>query len=141
MGSQLDLDQGGTFRESIRLYMGPSVGWVQAQQTAILPVTTAGTTTVLPGSTLITVNNAGAVTIQLPSSKASAAGAQAIPGSFVVLPVTVVDIGGFASSGNPITVVPAAGETIDGAASVAMRTPYGAINLRPNIVSGGWNLS
>ena len=137
MGSQLDLDQGGTFRQLQRTWMGPSVGWVTAAGTVVLPITTVGTTTVLPGNSLITVRVNGPVTIQLPSSKASPAGPQAVPGSFLFTPISIIDIGGFAGA-NPITILAATGELIDGLPSIQITTAYGGIFLDPNLISGGW---
>jgi len=69
MGSQSDLDQGGTFRQYERYWMGPSVGWVTQPQQAVLPITAAGTIAVSRGTNLITLNVNGSVTINLPSPK------------------------------------------------------------------------
>ena len=141
MGSQVDLDQGGTNRQTQLTYLGPSIGWVRTAASVVLPVTAAGTTNVLLGNTLVTVNVNGAVTLQLPSTKTSPAGAGAIPGIYVQNPLTIVDIGGFAAA-HPITILPAAGETIDAQASLSLQTAYGAYILSPNISSsGGWNLT
>jgi hypothetical protein len=141
MPSQLDLDQGGTFRQTHNVYLGPSIGWVPAPTPVgvILPVITGGTTTVLPGNTLVTVNFNGAVTIQLPSAKASLAGAGANPGTFVQIPLTVVDVGGFAIA-HPITILPFGAETIDGLVSISISSNYGAYVLKPNTTTGGWTL-
>ena len=143
MGSQLDLDQGGTFRQKQRVYMGPSVGWIEAAFQYVLPVTIGGLTTILLGNTLVLVNFAGVVSLQLPSGKSSAAGAQAIPGSFIGKPITIVDSGGNASGANAITILAPAGETIDGLASIKIQTAYGAFVLTPNITSaaGGYTLT
>jgi hypothetical protein len=139
MGSQTDLDQGGTFRQTQSVYMGPSIGWVNIPISAVLPVTTGGTTTVQKGNTLVTVNFNGAVTIQLPTAKANAAGGMTIPAEQSANPLTVVDIGGFANAHN-ITILPFGSETIDGLASIAITTNYGAFTLKPDIVNGGWTL-
>ena len=144
MGSQLDLDQGGTFRQTQRIYLGPSLGWMDYYNNNILPVTAGGTTTLLLGTTLVLINFAGAVTIQLPSAKGSPAGAQALPGTYLARPITVVDAGGNAGGGGGtqnITVLPAAGETIDGLASVVITVNYGAYVLTPNTPLGGWTLT
>jgi len=139
MGSQLDLDQGGTFRQRHQVYLGPSVGWIEAPLTSILRITTAGTITVLGGNTLITVNVNGAVTIQLPPAKGNAAGAGGVPGTFMATPIVIVDIGGFATA-NPITINAAGAETIDGQASVSLSSNYGAFTLQPDVINGGWTL-
>jgi len=86
MGSQSDLDQGGTFRQYERYWMGPSVGWVTQPQQAVLPITAAGTVAVSRGTNLITLNVNGSVTLNLPSAKASPQSPQAIPGQWVLIP-------------------------------------------------------
>src|SRR4029077_6900323 len=96
MGSQTDLDQGGTFRQYERVWMGPSVGWLTVPQQAILPISAAGTVQVSRGTNLVTINVNGNVTLQLASSKASPQGPQAIPGQWYLHPLTIVDIGGVA---------------------------------------------
>jgi len=139
MGSQLDLDQGGTFRQYERYWMGPSVGWVTSPQQAVLPITTGGAVAVSRGTNLVTVNFNGPVTLNLPSAKASPQSPQAIPGQWVLLPVTVVDIGGFATA-NPITINPFGTELISGLASVQLASSYGSIILKPILETGGWTL-
>lgn len=139
MGSQVDLDQGGTFRQLDKVYMGPSVGWIVRPEAAILPITAAGTYTIARGTTLITLNVNGAVTLNMPSSRASLAGPQALPGQFVLNPVTIVDIGGFASSVNYL-VNPFAGELISSLGQVQLATAYGTLILKPLLETGGWNL-
>lgn len=139
MASQLDLDQGGTFRQWTRQYMGPSVGWVWVPVDAVLEVTAGGTYSIARGTSLILLSADADITLDLPSSKASPAGPQAIPGQWVVNPVTVVDIGGFASS-RVYTINPAAGETISSLASVRLRADYGTVILNPLLRTGGWNL-
>ena len=140
MGSQTDLDQGGTFRSTQRVYQGPSIGWVTSAVSVILPITTAGPITVQPGNSLVTVNFNGPVTINLPLAKGSAAGAGVIPGQFAVPPLTIVDIGGFAQTGT-ITINAAGGETIDGLASITITSAFGAYRLQPNVINGGWTLT
>ena len=138
MTSQLDLDQGGTYRQYVRRFLGPSVGWVWTPEDNVLPVIKTGTTTLLQGITLVQVNVNGAVTIQLPSAKSSVtAPAGALPGTFLALPITVVDIGGFAATQN-ITILPFGSERIMNLASIAITAAYGGFTLVPNITAGGW---
>jgi len=139
MASQLDLDQGGTFRQFEKVYMGPSVGYLLVPQQAVLPITAAGTYAIQRGMNLITVAVNGAVTINLPSSKASAKGPQAISGQWYLALVTIADVGGFAFA-NPITINPFAGETISGLASISLASNYGAFLLKPLLETGGWTL-
>ena len=141
MGSQTDLDQGGTFRQQNRVYLGPSVGWQWAPSSVILPIITGGTTIVQRGNSLITLNFNGLITVQLPPAKSSLAGAQANPGTFVAVPITIVDIGGFCSVANPATIQGSGSELVDGLASVSLQSPYGAFVLQPDIIHGGWILT
>lgn len=138
--SQTDLDQGGTFRQMQRVYLGPSVGWVWAPSTVILPVTSASAT-IARGNSLVTVSYNGPVTLQLPLSRANSAGAQAVPGDFPVTPLVIVDIGGFASAVNTITINRAGSELIDGLTSILIDSPYAAFVLRPDVINGGWTLT
>src|SRR3974390_390797 len=125
----IDFDQSGTQREWRRVYLGPSVGWLDAPYQTLLPVTVAGTYNLDPSTNLVEVNVAGAVTIVLPSCQFPASGAQAQPRLFVSNPITVIDIGGNAASNN-ITINPNnVSETIMGLASVKIATNYGGFTL------------
>jgi hypothetical protein len=144
MPSQLDLDQGGTFRQTQKLYLGPSVGWVEVADQWLLNVLAGGTTLLSRGTNLILVNFNGAVTIQLPSLKASAAGAQAIPRQFTTIPIIISDIGGFAVA-NPINVLPFGPELISGTFNntttiLQLSSNFGSLVIRPDIVNGGGTL-
>lgn len=139
MSSQLDLDQGGTFRQYQRLWMGPSVGWLNVPLAAELPIIATGTYTIQRGINLISINVNANVTINLPSSKASVDGPQAIPGQWVLVPITVVDVGGFAS-GVTYTINPFGSEKISGLSSVTLASAYGSLILKPQLLTGGWTL-
>lgn len=92
-------------------------------------VTSGGTTTIGSadlGDFLVNVNSS--VTMQLPTA--------ASRGRF---PVSVVDIGGYASLINPITIVPNGAETIMGFSSLPITSAYGGYTLWP-IATGGWYL-
>lgn len=140
MGSQTDLDQGGTHRQTQKVYLGPSVGWQIAPMANVIEVTEASAT-IARGMNLVQVNRNGTVTINLPSSLRSAAGPQAIPFNSLIFPVVVVDAGGFASPTNIITINAFAGELIDGLAAIEIVSSYGAYVLKPNIDTGGWTLT
>src|SRR6516162_9619484 len=134
-----DLDQCGIFRETTRIYQGPSLGWSQGAvpPTAVTSVTTAGTTVVVQGTSLVHVNVNGSVTIQLYRSKGSTAGAGQVPGSYLQAIVTINDVGGFAQA-NPITILPASGETISGSNSFIINSNYGLVSLLADVLNGGW---
>lgn len=139
MASQLDLDQGGTFRGWVKQYLGPSVGWVWVPGDNILPIVAAGTVIVLPGTSLITVNVAGAVTIILPAASNPIVPAGVLPGLFANNPITIVDIGNNAQA-HPITIQPVSvAETIMGLASIQITVNYGGYTLAPNSALKLWN--
>lgn len=142
MASQLDLDQGGSFRQYTRRWLGPSMGWVFAPVDNVVPVTASGTTTVLVGTTLVTISVNSDVTIQLPSAKQAQSPAVpgALPGLSLALPITIVDIGGYVDGSSVLyTIMPYGAETIMGLASIDIASPYGGFTLIPDPVLGGWN--
>ena len=135
MASQLDLDQGGTFREWVRTYLGPSIGWVMAPARNVLSITAAGTYTLLNSTTLVIIDTTAAVTVKLPSALDPSVPAGALPGPYVKSIVTIVDIAGAPNC----TIDPASGaETIMSLASIALTTPYGSFSLRPDNTLKGW---
>jgi hypothetical protein len=139
MGSQSDLDQGGTSRIWDKQYLGPSVGWIQVPVRNILPITAAGTYAIDPSTSLITVNVAGPVTVILPTTLNPSSGGMGQPGLFVDNPITIVDIGGHANA-NPITIQPFSGsENILGLASIQITSNYGGYTLLPSAAQQGWS--
>lgn len=139
MGSQMDLDQGGTARQWVRTYMGPSVGWQYLPGLNPLPtITAAGTYTLSPDTTLVQVNCAGAVIIILPTAIDPKVPAINQAQLFAKKPITIVDIGGFAQA-NPITINPTSvAENIMGLPSIQITVNYGAYTLNPSNIQKGW---
>lgn len=137
MGSQSDLDQGGTFRQYQRVWLGPSLGWQTVPQEALFPITATGTYAISRGTNLITILANANVTINLPSSKAGLPGP--LPGQWYLTPLSIVDIGGFASA-NTYTINPFGAETISGLASIRLASNFGAFLLKPILETGGWTL-
>lgn len=139
MGSQSDLDQGGTSRAWVRVYLGPSVGWVYAPGGNVFNIVAPGTYNIDPSTSLIEVNVAGAVTIILPSAIVPAIPAVGIPQLFVGNPITIVDVGGNAQA-NPITIEPfSVSETIMGLAQIQITVNFGGFSLLPNSAQKTWN--
>lgn len=138
MPSQLDLDQGGTYRQWERVYLGPSVGWVYTAARNVLLIIAPGTYQLVYGTSLVQVNVAGAVTIILPSAIDPTVPPGAMPGPYTKTPITIVDIGGNASTYN-ITINPISGsETIMGLTSVVVAVDYGGYILSPNSYNAVW---
>lgn len=135
MASQTDLDQGGTFREWVNTYMGPSVGWVRSPARSVLTVTAAGTFALNLSTTLVIINTTSAVTVKMPSAKDASVPAGAQPGLYVKAIVNIVDISGAPNvTIDPISVA----ETIMGLTSIPLKTAYGSYSLRPDNTFSGW---
>lgn len=134
-GLLMDLDQSSLYKASQRVYLGPSLGWIDVPGYATI-VNTTGTSIISLGITLVRVffNGAGVV-IKLPS----AFGFTQLPGTLAAQVITVCDIGGFAGA-NPITIQGTGSEQIDGLASIQITSNYGAFNLKPNITQGGYTI-
>jgi hypothetical protein len=136
--SQTDYDQGGTSRQWIRTFMGPTIGWVDLPGTNPFDITAAGTYTLQPDTTLVRVNVNGTVTINLPTALDPTVPAVGIAGPYAKSTLTIIDIGGFAAA-NPITLNPASGaENIMGLASISISTNYGGFTLKPSNAQKGW---
>lgn len=138
MPSQLDLDQGGTSREWVETYLGPSVGWVRLPSRNLLEITAGGSYTLDPSTNLVHVKANAAVTITLPSTINPSVPAGVLPGLFGKMGVGIVDIGGFAAA-HPITIQPASvAETIMNLASIQITAAYGGFILYPSNSLKGW---
>lgn len=141
MGSQLDLDQGGTHRQYQRIWCGPSVGWQTMPVQAIINQTSAGTLTLLRWTNLVKLKVAsGVLNIDLPSSLGSPQGPQAIPGQWIYNPVIITDILGTAGGALTVNIFPFGSELISGLAEIQLASPYGTILLESNLTTGGWSL-
>lgn len=119
--------------------MGPSVGWQLAPASVILPITVTGTTNALVGNSLITFNVAATATVQLFRSRGNSAGPGVVPGTWVPTPIVIVDIGGNAATFNK-TILPFAGESIDGLTSLLIDSNYGTWVITPNLDTGVWTV-
>lgn len=138
MPSQLDLDQGGTSREWVETYLGPSVGWVRLPSRNLLEITAGGSYILDPSTNLVHVKANAAVTITLPSTINPSVPAGVLPGLFGKMGIGIVDIGGFAAA-HPITIQPASGaETIMNLASIQITAAYGGFILYPSNSLKGW---
>lgn len=139
MASQTDLDQGGTPRQWVRTYMGPTVGWVYLPGLNPLPIITAnGTYFPGPDTTLIQVNNNGPVSIILPTALDPGVPAVTQGALFAKKPITIVDIGGFAGTSNIVIAPNSVAEKIMGLTSIKISVNYGAFTLNPSNAQKGW---
>ncbi len=138
MPSQTDLDQGGTARQWVRTFMGPSVGWVMLPGTNPFDIIVGGTYILTPDTSLVQVKVAALVTLTLPTAIDPGVPAGVLPGPYAKTPITILDIGGNAFT-FPITIQPASGlENIMGLASIQITANYGGVTLKPNNAQKGW---
>lgn len=141
MPSQQDLDQGGTSRQWVRKYLGPSVGWVNVPSQNYFPITAGGTYILDPSTNFVPVNTTGAVTITMPSASdpAYAGGGTTQSQLFANPSIVIVDIGGNAGA-HPITIQRNnIAENIMGLASIQITVNYGGYTLTPSPAQLTWN--
>lgn len=138
MSSQTDLDQGGTDRQWVRAYMGPSVGYIWVPNQNKLLITATGTYLIDPSTSLVQVNVAAVVTLTLPSLAAPTGGAQAQPNLFAGNPIVIEDLGGNAAAFNITIQRNNANDSIMGLASITIGTNFGAYTLLPNLTTRRW---
>ena len=131
--SAADLDQGGDWTQSDKIYFGPTMGFINVYK---IPITVGGPITVsvdafLPQQPSINIGpilcdtTLGIVTVNLPPATGR-----------LGFSIPVFDIGGAAFTNN-IVIVPDGIETIMGLASISITTNYGSYVLEP-IPTGGW---
>jgi hypothetical protein len=160
----MDTDQGGVERDFIKVYCGPTIGWVRismfngveyGQQEYDLLLNDGISLLILQGggylvlqwymlplavpawTNFVEVNTPNIVppAIQLPTAIAPTIE----PITYVPSAMVIADSGGFAATNN-ITVVPFGTEKIDGASSVQITTAHGSVRLFPDTINGGWTL-
>jgi hypothetical protein len=109
----MDADQSGQSQgQKVRVYNGPSLGWVETQVKPARTITVAGTFAVLPGDSIILVNVAGSVTLTLPDVIAWCRSPGYEPASGFERAIWVKDLGGNAGA-FPITITPFGSQSID----------------------------
>lgn len=108
----VDVDQGGQFSQKARVYLGPSLGWVEQRVRPEVYITIAQTYQMLPGDSVVMVNVAGNVTVNLPDVQAWLRENAAMPMTGFERAIWIKDLGGNAQL-FPITVVQFSGQRID----------------------------
>jgi len=107
----MDLDQSGNAWQRARTYLGPTLGWLDVQVKPTRFITTAGTYTVAPGDSVIFVNVAGAVTINLPDVRLWVNEYAYQPATGFERAIWIKDLGNAAAF--PIQIVPFGTQKID----------------------------
>lgn len=107
-----DTDQGGDYVQWMRVWRGPSLGWSMVQIKPPQSITAAGTTTLTAGSSIVLVNVAGLVTVNLPDVSKWLQESANQPSNAFEGAIWIKDFGGNAAAFN-ITVHPFTAQKID----------------------------
>ena len=133
-----DLDQSGHGFQRVRTYLGPSLGW---KEEFVLPTTdirTGGTYTVKPGDSLLLVDVAAIVTIQLPDVRDWVQQNANQPATGFERSIGIKDLGGNAHNFN-IIIVPFAQQAIDNLQqALVLDVARANVKLSPLIDMSGW---
>src|SRR5207344_2883135 len=131
-------DKSGRGFQRVRTYLGPSLGWTEELVQPTTEITVGGTYNVQPGDSLLLVEVAAAVTINLPDVISWVNQRASQPATSFDRSITVKDIGGNAANFN-IVIVPFGQQTIDNLQnSVVMSTARQVVKFVPLIDMSGW---
>ncbi len=108
----MDLDQGGSTYQWAKVFLGPSLGWSYVQVKPTQYVTTASTITLAAGASMVMVNVAGSVTVNLPDVTKWRFETANQPSTGFERAIWIKDLGGHAAA-TPITVHPFGSQKID----------------------------
>lgn len=133
-----DLDKSGFGFQRVRTYLGPSLGWVDELVQPTVDITTGGVHVVQPGESLLLVEVAAAVTIQLPDVVRWMQQTAYQPATGFDRSITVKDIGGNAANFN-IIVAPFGQQSIDNIQqSTIISTARANVKFVPLLDLTGW---
>lgn len=134
----VDLDKSGNPYHRTKINLGPTLGVVELPLIPTATVTTGGTTTIAPGDSVVLVDVAAAVTINLPDVTEWVKQSTGRPATGFERALWVKDIGGNAGTFN-ITVHPFSGQRIDKSLSdVAVNVNFQLLRLYPLFDLSGW---
>jgi len=134
----MDLDQSGNTFQGVRVFLGPSLGWVQVRVRPERYITAAGTYAVTPDDGVILVNVAGAVTFNLPDVRLWVSEFAYNPATAFERAIWIKDLGGNAAQFN-IQINPFGLQGIDTANSpYIISVAYSIARLYPLSDLSGW---
>lgn len=107
-----DIDQSGLAWQTAKVWLGPTLGWVMQQVRPTQSITTGGATTLQAGASVVFVNIAALVTVNLPPVSQWVLETAYQPNTGFERALWIKDFGGNANAFN-ITVHPFAGDKID----------------------------
>jgi hypothetical protein len=135
-----DLDQGGTPIQAVVVDLGPSLGGVSTLIGPQTKVVSAGTFTIVPGTSTVLVNAAGPVTLLLPSASAWVLEPAYQPATAFDRSLWIKDYGGNAAAFH-ITITPNGTDVIDNATgNIQLITNFQVRHLIPLLDLTGWFL-
>lgn len=136
----MDLDKSGFGFQRVRTYLGPSLGWVDELVQPSTHITTGGLYTVQPGDSLLLVDVAAGVTIQLPDVIKWMQQSAGQPATGFDRSITIKDIGGNAANFN-IVVLPFGQQSIDNIQQTSIISiSREVVRFVPLIDLSGWSL-
>ena len=136
--SDRDLDKGGYGFQRVRTYLGPSLGWTEELVHPSTNITTSGVYNVAPGDSILLVDVAAPVTIQLPDVRLWVQQSGSQPATAFERAITVKDFGGNATNFN-IVIAPFGNQTLDDIQqSILISVSRSTVKLIPLIDLTGW---
>ena len=133
----LDLDKSGNTFQGMRVYLGPSLGWVQTRIQPQFTITVTGTYTLTSDVGVVLVNVNAPVTINLPDVTQWLNETAYMPSTAFERAIWVKDIGAHAQANN-ITIVPFGAQLIDGLSQFTIASNRALIRLYPLADLSGW---
>jgi hypothetical protein len=120
-----------------KVFLGPSLGWVEMEVRPARTITAAGSYLVLPGDSVIHVNVAGLVTVRLPDAVLWVQEPGYQPATGFERAIWVKDLGGHATA-FPITITPFGSQKIDFLPSFQIVQNRQLVRLYPLNDMSGW---
>ena len=132
-----DLDKSGKSFQGLKVYLGPSLGWVQTRVKPESFIILPGAYTLDSDAGVVLVNIAAAVTLTLPDVRAWVQEFAYNPATAFERAIWIKDLGGNATL-NPIIVSPFSGQFIDLLSSFSINTNWQLVRLYPLSDLSGW---
>ena len=134
----IDLDKSGNVFQGLRIYLGPSLGWVMTRVKPEFFITAAGTYTLTTDVGVTMVNVAASVSIILPDVSQWVSEFAYNPGTSFERAIWIKDLGGNAAA-FPITITPFGTQAIDAVPSaMQITTNHQLARLYPLSDLSGW---
>ena len=135
-----DLDQSGHSYQRVRTYLGPSLGWKEEFVQPTTDIRTGGTYVVKPGDSLLLVDVAAIVTIQLPNVVDWVQQNSYQPATGFERAISVKDLGGNAHNFN-IIIAPFGQQAIDNLQqALVLSTARANVKMIPLNDMSGWTV-